>query len=267
MKKKDILRMKRSSAPRRRCPSPGLDDLRASLAALRKFVLLEKTKARLLQGKAFGPSEFDALLADYLTVILRLTGTTAGSILLRVGSELSFRAARGPRSKGLVGRRMPLNEGIAGWVATTGKAYVSKDVSKDRRWSPQIGDELRTATRNILAVPLLSSVGVIGVVEVLNKRGGFPFGAADRAMLETLAGQLALDIAYTDLLAGSQREAGRRVMQMQLATILFHSTSAMQATSRRRLISWTRRWARSCSLTGNQAISSSKWPWARRGSG
>jgi putative nucleotidyltransferase with HDIG domain len=218
--KNKSLRTKRSPALRRRCPSPGLDDLRASLAALRKFVLLENTKARLLRGKSFGPSELDALLADYLTVIQRLTGTTAGSILLRDHDGLTFRAARGPKAKGLIGRRMPLDEGIAGLVATTGKAYLCRNVSKDRRWSPRIGDDLKTATRNILAVPLLANDGVIGVVEVLNKRDGLPFGAPDRAMLEMLAGQLALDISYAGLLAESQREAGRRVTQMQLATVL-----------------------------------------------
>jgi len=177
--------------------------LRTEAKALKKLVLLEKVKQRLLQRKMIGPAEVDTLLADYLRVILSLTRTSAGSILLCNGGDLVFRASRGPGARGLVGKRMPVDEGIAGYVVKSGKTYLSSDVTRDRRWSSRISAELHFSTKNILASPLRVNDEVIGVVEVINK-----------------AGELALDVAYANLLAESQKEAGRRVMQMQLANVL-----------------------------------------------
>src|SRR3989337_1488714 len=203
-----------------RATGAGVDALRSELMALKKLVLLEKVKQRLLQRKMIGPAEVDTLLADYLRVILSLTRTSAGSILLRNGGDLVFRASRGPGARGLVGKRMPVDEGIAGYVIRSGKTYLSSDVTRDRRWSSRISAGLHFSTKNILASPVRVNDEVIGVVEVINKAGGGPFCKDDKEMLESLAGQLALDVAYANLLAESQKEAGRRIMQMQLANVL-----------------------------------------------
>lgn len=203
-----------------RVTGAGEDALRAEVKAFKKLVLLEKAKQKLLRKKLIGPGEVDALLADYLKIILSLTGTSAGSILLRNGGDLVFRVTRGAGSRGLVGKRMPVDEGIAGHVIRSGKTYLSSDVTRDRRWSSRISAELHFQTKNILASPLRANDEVIGVVEIINKAGGGPFCKDDKEMLESLAGQLALDVAYANLLAESQKEAGRRVMQMQLANVL-----------------------------------------------
>ena len=197
-----------------------LEALRTQAAALKKLVLLQKTKQEFLRDKQIGPAEQDALLADYLKVILSLTGTAAGSIFLREGDNLVFRASRGPGSQRLVGRRLPLDEGIAGWVFQNGKTYVSTDVVKDRRWSGRISAELHFETNNILASPLRTTEGVIGVVEVINKSNGRPFGRDDKLMLESLADQVALDVAYADFLAASRKEVDRRAALLRFATVL-----------------------------------------------
>src|SRR3989304_3657061 len=163
--------------------------LRTEAKALKKLVLLEKVKQRLLQRKMIGPAEVDTLLADYLRVILSLTRTSAGSILLCNGGDLVFRASRGPGARGLVGKRMPVDEGIAGDVVKSGKTYLSSDVTRDRRWSSRISAELHFSTKNILASPLRVNDEVIGVVEVTNKAGGGPFCKDDKEMLESPAGQ------------------------------------------------------------------------------
>ncbi len=197
-----------------------LETLRTQLDALKKMVLLQKTKQSLLRGKKIGHAELDRLLGDYLKVIINLTGTDAGSVLIHEDGRLVFRACQGPGSHRLIGKRMPENEGIAGWVFKSGKTYLSTNVARDARWSSRISTELHYATKNILASPLRTVDGMIGVVEIINKEGGRPFCKDDREMLESLAGQLSLDIAYTGLLAESQREASHRIMQMQLANVL-----------------------------------------------
>jgi putative nucleotidyltransferase with HDIG domain len=184
------------------------------------MALLQKAKQTLLTGNTIGPVEVDILLAAYLKVILKLTGTVAGSILLHEDDQLVFRASSGPGSRRLIGRRIPPGEGIAGWVFKTGKTYHSPTVSLDPRWSSTISAELHFPTQNILAAPLRTTGKVIGVIEIINTKGKRQFGRHDEEMLETLAGQLALDVAYTTLLSESIRVARRRTTQMELAMVL-----------------------------------------------
>jgi HD-GYP domain-containing protein (c-di-GMP phosphodiesterase class II) len=187
-----------------------------------------------LTGKQPGPVQVDTLLSDYLKVILNLTSTSAGSIMLHEDDALVFRASLGPGSSRLKQRRLPQDEGIAGWVFQTGTTYLSSDASRDPRWSSKISAELRFSTRNILAAPLRIAEKVLGVVEIINKKDGKPFGRDDKEMLETLAGQLALDVAYANLLAGSLRESQHRATQMGLSMVL--NSSLNQRTIRTRAI-------------------------------
>ncbi len=203
-----------------RAPKKANDTLRVQAQTLKQLVSLEKIKQEFLHGNLTGAAELDNLLESYLKVILKLTGTQSGSVMLRDGDHLVFRASRGPRSRSLIGRRIPFDEGIAGWVARSGKAYLSSDVAKDTLWSGRISAELGFATKNILAAPLKTADSVTGVVEVINKVNGKPFDKDDKKMLEVLSGQLALDIAYIRFLGSSRKEAARKAMQTQFSMVL-----------------------------------------------
>ena len=203
-----------------RTSAAGLDTLRTQLRALKKLVLLQKSKQEFSGESRSAPPRWMPLLADYLGVILNLTGTTAGSILLRDNNDLVFRASKGPGSTALLGRRMPASEGIAGRVLATNKAYLSSDVSRDPRWSGWIGTELHFRTKNILASPLRSSDGAMGVVEIVNKGGKDPFARKTGNCSNPSRTSLPSMWPTPALLVESQREAGRRLMQMQLANVL-----------------------------------------------
>jgi len=198
----------------------GLIELRAELTGLNKMLLLQKVKQELLTHKEVGLAEVNLLLTNYLKVILTMTGTAAGSILLHENDKLVFRASVGTGAQKLVGRKLPLDEGIAGWVFQSGKTYLSPDVSSDRRWSSRISSELHFPTQNIMAVPLKTTGRVIGVIEIINKKGRRRFCKEDKEMLEMLAGQLALDVAYATLLSESLHVASHRKTQMELAMVL-----------------------------------------------
>ena len=223
----------RTGASRTRRTAPGGANkgpasLRAEIKALKRMVLLQKVEQTFLSSKSIGRDEVDKLLADFLKVILTLTGTGAGSILLFESDHLVFRASAGPGAGKLRGRSLPPDEGIAGWVFRTGKTYVSADVSRDPRWNSRISAELRYPTKNIMAAPLSTADKVIGVVEVINKKGRRLFNRADREMLQTLAGQLALDVAYATLLSESMRVARDKATQMELAMVLNSSLNQRQ---------------------------------------
>jgi HD-GYP domain-containing protein (c-di-GMP phosphodiesterase class II) len=212
--------------------TPGSDTLRKEVKSFKKLVLFQKAKQKLLRNKTIGPDQINELLADYLKVVITLTGTAAGSILLHENDHLVFRASIGPGSRSLLGKKMPVEEGIAGWVCRTGKTYLSSDVSRDTRWSNRISAQLRFPTQNILCAPLKTADKTVGVIEIINKKGRKPFAKEDREMLETLADQLALDIAYAALLAESMAVARHRATQMELSIVLNSSLNQRQVRKR-----------------------------------
>jgi response regulator RpfG family c-di-GMP phosphodiesterase len=88
---------------------------------------------------------------------------------------------------------IPLETGIAGWVARTWKPLVVNDVTKDERFTGQVDKQSGFRTRSILAVPMILSGELIGVCEVVNKRTG-PFTDQDLATLANLSGLAAVAI-------------------------------------------------------------------------
>ncbi|MEK6577043.1 MAG: HD domain-containing phosphohydrolase, partial [Nitrospirota bacterium] len=91
-------------------------------------------------------------------------------------------------------------EGIAGYVAKTGKAYLSKDVKKDRRYSEGFSSGIGLMTENIICVPMKISNKILGVVEVLNKKDKKPLTKEDLILLKSLAAQVAVLIENAHLL-------------------------------------------------------------------
>lgn len=91
---------------------------------------------------------------------------------------------------------LPLGEGIAGHVAKYGKTARVKDAYEDARFTRVWDDLTGYRTRSILAAPMRNHVGrTIGVVQVLNKRGGKNgFSKHDEELLSALSTQAAISI-------------------------------------------------------------------------
>jgi len=107
--------------------------------------------------------------------------------------ELTFELALGEKAKDVSGFRVKIGEGIAGWVAETGKPTIVNDVAKDPRFSGKFDAETQFRTRSILCAPLISRGRTIGVVEIINRKGG-RFTRADLEMLLTLVDPCAIAI-------------------------------------------------------------------------
>ncbi|TEU15261.1 MAG: GAF domain-containing protein [Anaerolineales bacterium] len=147
-------------------------------------------------------------LEQVLTTVMEETalmlGTEAGSISLldEESNELVFEAAVGPRSEEMKGLRLPLGQGIAGWVAREGQRLLVPDVKEDPRFYPGIDGATGFATRSLLAVPLKVKGKVIGVIEAVNKTEGY-FSQADVALLSSMVQSAAIAIEnarlYKDL--------------------------------------------------------------------
>jgi Nif-specific regulatory protein len=90
--------------------------------------------------------------------------------------------------------RVPADRGIAGAALTSGKPLIIADAQADPRFYRNVDAETGSVTRNIIAVPLTSGHGIIGVLEVLNRRGGTAFGPDDLSLLEAVSGSVTIAI-------------------------------------------------------------------------
>ncbi len=129
-------------------------------------------------------------LDDLLMIIAEegrnILGADRCSVFLVDGykGELWTKVALGLEEKIL---RIPLGQGIAGFVAKTGSAVNIRDAYKDTRFAQDLDRITGYQTRTVLAVPLRGRDGkALGVFEVLNKSRG-PFTEEDEGLLRILA--------------------------------------------------------------------------------
>jgi serine phosphatase RsbU (regulator of sigma subunit) len=89
--------------------------------------------------------------------------------------------------------RIPLGTGIVGHVGRTGQPLNVPDAYVDPRFNPEVDKETGFRTHSILAAPLTGHSGkLIGVVQVLNKRGRRAFDGDDEELLLAFASHAAL---------------------------------------------------------------------------
>jgi len=116
---------------------------------------------------------------------------------------------------------VPIGEGISGGVAATGVPVRIEDAQHDPRWIGRRYDaETGFTTRSILCVPITAHDRIIGVIQVLNRRGG-PFTDDDQRLLEALAsmGAVAIENArlYENLEDKVQERTARPVAHARRA--------------------------------------------------
>lgn len=167
------------------------DDNSRLTQALRQLVLaIEAT------GRAILPGSNDELLQTIVEAAARLFGAAASSIALVNEKQqmLEFKVASGIGREEVVGMRIPLDQGIAGYVAMTGQPMAISNVQQDPRFVQETAEKTGYVPRSILAMPLLSNERVIGVIEVLDKINAPSFGMQDMELLGIFARQAAIAI-------------------------------------------------------------------------
>lgn len=98
--------------------------------------------------------------------------------------EVVFRAATGEKGSSVVGVRLALGQGIAGWVAKEGVGIIVPDVTQDPRFYSGVDEKTKFVTKAIACAPIRFHGEVIGVLEALNPRQG----VFDPDALEVLSG-------------------------------------------------------------------------------
>ncbi len=96
--------------------------------------------------------------------------------------------------------RVPMDCGIVGACAQTGKLVNVPDAYSDSRFNPEVDKKLGYHTRNILSAPLIGHDGkLVGVLQAINKRTG-KFEKVDEWLIETLGSQAAVALQRAQLL-------------------------------------------------------------------
>src|SRR3972149_12134218 len=133
--------------------------------------------------------DIKAMLDRMMDVVIKIMDADAGTLYrLEENGELVFEIVKGPVADRLKGERVKVCEGIAGWIAKTGMPYVAHEVVNDPFWNREFSSKVQyLPQQDMLGVPLKTKRGVIGVIEVMNKKEGKPFDKRDMAILTSLA--------------------------------------------------------------------------------
>ncbi len=92
-----------------------------------------------------------------------------------------------------------VGEGLAGWVAQTGRPVNVKDVYQDPRFDPSWDTKNGYRTESMLCQPLRNRDGnIIGVAQSINKRGGY-FNVDDEMMMRTIMAMAAISVVNGQL--------------------------------------------------------------------
>lgn len=138
--------------------------------------------------------DINKLLSDTMQLAADVIDAGAASLMLidEDRQELVFEVSHGSRSKMLRQQRIPLDEGIAGWVARNGYPVIVNDARTDPRFSHRVDVRTGFLTQSIAAVPLKIKGRIIGVLEVLNKYSGAGFNQEDVRLMSSIAAQAAI---------------------------------------------------------------------------
>ncbi len=85
---------------------------------------------------------------------------------------LVFQAASGAAANQIVGLRLQRGQGVAGWVAQSGKPVVVPLAHRDRHWYNGIDQATGFQTQTMVAVPITWGGQAIGVIEAVNPHQG-----------------------------------------------------------------------------------------------
>jgi Nif-specific regulatory protein len=141
-------------------------------------------------------TDLTVLLTRIIESATRLTMGEASSLLLvnPQNDRLYFEIALGTKAADVKRFSLEKGEGIAGWVAENNTSVVVNDVEQDPRFNDEISRTVGFPTTSILAVPMRLKGRCVGVIEIINKRGGQKFTEADLQWLEVFATQAAIAI-------------------------------------------------------------------------
>jgi signal transduction histidine kinase len=162
--------------------------------------------------------ELDLLLESILGSAVEILNGEAGSLLLleEETGDLVFEVVISPVAGDLLGSRLKSGVGLAGKVALEMRPLIVNNVEQDSDWYSEPDEKTGFITHGILAVPMIYKDNVIGVIEVINRKDGMPFGHDDQELLTAFAGQAAIAVENVRLYTQTDEELSSRVEELSV---------------------------------------------------
>lgn len=146
--------------------------------------------------------------------------------------QLVFMVTKGSAAQALEEKRIPLDQGVVGWVATNGQPLVVNNTAESNLFNSGVDSQTGFVTNNILCVPLRIEDRTVGVLEVLNKEGADGFSADDATWLNAIGQHIAIALENAQLYENLRREQERIIKAQEevrnhLARELHDNTAQM----------------------------------------
>ncbi|MCU0935196.1 MAG: sigma-54-dependent Fis family transcriptional regulator [Gammaproteobacteria bacterium] len=162
--------------------TPTASDLHQRLAALQ--VRLDRV------SRGWAEGSYEALIGLLVELLPRALDSERATVFVAEPGAASIWAKHGT---GIRERQIeaPREDSVVGRAVTTGRPVVENRPSPEGGFHREADSRTGFETRNLVCVPIASPAGhgVIGAVQVLNRRSG-DFGDADVALLQRVAGEL-----------------------------------------------------------------------------
>ncbi len=176
----------------------------------------------------------EALLQTIIDESRRLAEAEASSLLLfdATTNELYFHVAlsdAGDPEALKKNIRLKPGMGIAGRVAAERVSINVVDAASDTRVHRAADEVTRFTTRSLLAVPMVDAGRLVGVVEVLNKRGLQGFTPLDQRILEMFSAFAAVAITRARLIEANLRAERLAAVGQAVAGISHHTKNILTA--------------------------------------
>jgi len=206
-------------------------------------IQLEKTRLHLesliestqLLMSAVEPED---LLKDILDSVLHLFSVEGCSIALIDSDkrQLAFTYSMGGVK--LNEFRIDMGQGIAGWVAQTGKGVICNDTSRDTRFFDGIDHKTGFKTKSVLCAPLKQHDQLIGAIEILNIADPNGFTEEDLGLLTAFGALAATAINRLKVLTSAQNSnlVLQEVMQDRYRFVVGSSTQIQAALNLARTV-------------------------------
>lgn len=148
-------------------------------------------------------------LANLMVETARDTvGAKNSSLLMwdEKSNALQFYQATGKGGVELTRFEIPPGKGIAGIVAETGETIISNDVKNDQRWYSEVSEVAHLKVKSLACLPIKGRLGVMGVVQFLDKVDESVFTDKDQITLERFAHMMSmfLEVAKSKELLGEE---------------------------------------------------------------
>ncbi|MBI3893439.1 MAG: GAF domain-containing protein [Candidatus Wallbacteria bacterium] len=164
----------------------------------------------------------DEFMTSVLEKAAAALATEAGSILTPLGEHgrLSFRYVVDQRAEKLRGLELAPEEGIASACFKSAQPITVNKPEVDDRHASRFGEALGVKVRNLVAAPLVQGGQVLGVLELVNRKGG-DFTQEDERIVDMIATQVSTAVNRLKMLEEKQR-ATRLVTIGQMAGSIIH---------------------------------------------